>query len=66
MRRKRGKHTGISKRTLDRARADLRIPAVKRGDGKWWISLPEHEGDLKAARYLRRHAKDATVGTCWQ
>jgi hypothetical protein len=36
---------GISKRTLERARKDLRIPAAKRADG-WWISLPEHEGDL--------------------
>lgn len=37
---------GISLRTFKRARADLRIPAAKRDDG-WWISLPEHEGDLK-------------------
>jgi hypothetical protein len=36
----------ISTRTLKRARADLRIPAAKR-DGGWWISLPEHEGDLR-------------------
>jgi hypothetical protein len=36
---------GISKRTLERARKDLRIPAAKRADG-WWLSLPEHEGDL--------------------
>jgi hypothetical protein len=39
---------GISKRTLERARKDLRIPAAKRADG-WWISLPEHEGDLQGA-----------------
>jgi AAA domain len=47
----------ISKRTLERARSKLRIPAHPResgpiqGDGKrkaeWWISLPEHEGDLR-------------------
>jgi hypothetical protein len=37
---------GISLRTLKRARSDLRIPAAKRGD-TWWISLPEHEGDLR-------------------
>jgi hypothetical protein len=49
---------GISQRTLNRARADLRIPAAKRNSGafgkdgrrasQWWIALPEHEGDLKA------------------
>jgi hypothetical protein len=37
-------HT-IAKRTLERARKSLRIAAAKRG-GMWWISLPEHEGDL--------------------
>jgi hypothetical protein len=37
---------GISLRTLNRARAALRIPSAKRADGRWWISLPEHEGDL--------------------
>jgi hypothetical protein len=37
---------GIAKRTFDRARSDLRIPAHKRADG-WWISLPEHEGNLR-------------------
>ena len=37
---------GISQRTLNRARSDLRIPSAKRADGRWWISLPEHEGDL--------------------
>jgi AAA domain len=36
---------GITKRTLERARKSLRIPAAKRGT-TWWISLPEHEGDL--------------------
>lgn len=40
----REKHS-ITKRTLDRARADLHIPTGKRG-AAWWISLPEHEGDL--------------------
>ncbi len=35
----------ISPRTLKRARKALRIPAQKRAGG-WWISLPEHEGDL--------------------
>jgi AAA domain len=37
---------GISHATLKRARGELRIPAAKRADG-WWISLPEHEGDLR-------------------
>jgi hypothetical protein len=36
----------ISEKTLKRARSALRIPAAKRPDG-WWISLPEHEGDLR-------------------
>jgi AAA domain-containing protein len=35
----------IAKRTLERARKSLRIPAAKHGT-TWWISLPEHEGDL--------------------
>jgi len=48
---------GISLRTLKRARADLRIPAVRRESGpagrdgrrkvEWWVALPEHEGDLR-------------------
>jgi hypothetical protein len=38
----------ITKRTLERARKSLRIPTAKRADG-WWISLPEHEGDLRNA-----------------
>lgn len=48
---------GIPKRTLERARKSLRIPATKRDSGpadktgrrafEWWISLPEHEGDLR-------------------
>jgi AAA domain/Bifunctional DNA primase/polymerase, N-terminal len=36
----------ISKRTLERARGALRIPSAKLPNG-WWISLPEHEGDLR-------------------
>jgi DnaB-like helicase N terminal domain/AAA domain len=38
---------GISQRTLKRARADMRIPAKKHGTD-WWISLPEHEGNLNS------------------
>ena len=38
---------GITPRTLDRARSVLRIPAKKHGTD-WWISLPEHEGDLNS------------------
>lgn len=56
---------GIAKRTLARARADLGIPTAKCPDG-WWISLPEHEGDLRALRSpakTPKDAKDATVGT---
>lgn len=54
----------ISARTLKRARSDLRIPAQKHGN-EWWISLPEHEGDLRAPRPAKS-AKSATptdVGT---
>lgn len=36
----------ISQRTLKRARTALRIPAAKHGD-MWWVSIPEHEGDLR-------------------
>ena len=53
---------GISLRTLNRARADLRIPSAKRGDGRWWISLPEHEGDLKEPLPAKT-ANSAKVGT---
>jgi AAA domain len=53
---------GISKRTLDRARASLRIPTAKREDGKWWIALPEHEGDLEDP-LPAKDAKDASLGT---
>jgi len=51
------KGNAIAKRTLDRARRALRIPAAKHEDG-WWISLPEHEGDLTD---LPRPAKTAKV-----
>jgi AAA domain len=55
----------ISKRTLDRARQNLRIPTARHGSS-WWISLPEHEGDLadlpgETAKDANR-AKDGTVG----
>jgi hypothetical protein len=66
---------GISKRTLDRARRELRIAAGQRS-GTWWICLPEHEGDLRdLTRRLPgepdpvlpaetgQRAKDAKVGT---
>ena len=49
----------ITKRTLDRARQQLKIKAAKRGSA-WWISLPEHEGDL---RDNAKSANDASVGT---
>jgi hypothetical protein len=54
---------GISKKALERARSDLRIPAAKRSTG-WWISLPEHEGDLRdgvegPARLPGKTAKNA-------
>jgi hypothetical protein len=60
---------GIAKRTLDRARRDLKIPSAKRGS-TWWISLPEHEGNLKEPEppsappaKTAKVAKVATVGT---
>ena len=53
---------GISLRTLNRARADLRIPSAKRADGRWWISLPEHEGDLKEPLPAKT-ANSANLGT---
>jgi AAA domain/DnaB-like helicase N terminal domain len=59
---------GISKRTLDRARRDLSIPAVKGASGAWWISLPDHEGDLHEAAKadlpakIAKDAKPDTVG----
>jgi hypothetical protein len=48
----------ISKRTLDRARQALKIPAARRAK-VWWISLPEHEGDL--ADIPAETAKDAKI-----
>jgi RecA-family ATPase len=36
----------ISLATFKRAREGLRLPAQKRAGG-WWMSLPEHEGDLR-------------------
>jgi hypothetical protein len=55
----------ISKRTLDRARNVLRIPAQKRAD-EWWISLPEHEGDLRDGGSAASPAgvKDAKDANC--
>jgi hypothetical protein len=44
---------GITKRTLERARAELKVAAGKSGPD-WWISLPQHEGDIADA-----HAKSA-------
>ena len=38
----------LSPRTLERARARLKIAAGKSGT-EWWISLPEHEGDIADA-----------------
>jgi hypothetical protein len=51
---------GISKRTLERARTALKIPAQKHGDA-WWISLPEHEGDLREVNSAKP-AKSAPPG----
>ena len=52
----------ISQRTLNRARADLKIPAQKHGTA-WWISLPEHEGDLMDADFISaKSAKSASPG----
>jgi hypothetical protein len=58
---------GITKRTLDRARADLGIPAEKIGK-EWYIALPEHEGDLRElkgrlAAQTPKDAKNAKPGT---
>jgi AAA domain len=51
----------ISKRTLDRARGVLGVVAAKHSDG-WWISLPEHEGDLRSpAPSPAETAKNAKV-----
>jgi hypothetical protein len=55
---------GIAKRTLDRARRDLRIPAGKSQSGAWYIALPEHEGDLReVCRLPAKTAKDANSGS---
>ena len=55
----------ISKRTLDRARKSLHIPAAKRSDGAWWISLPQHEGDLKDLRTCQG-CQGCQGWHCWQ
>ena len=53
----------ISKRTLDRARKTLRIPTAKHG-ARWWISLPEHEGDLAdLPAETTKDANNANAGT---
>lgn len=46
---------GITKRTLERARAELKIAAGKSGPD-WWIALPEHAGRIADA-----HAKSANT-----
>ena len=56
------KGNALAKRTLDRARHALRIPAAKHEDG-WWISLPEHEGDLTDLPRPAKTAKDAKPAT---
>jgi hypothetical protein len=53
---------GIAKRTLDRARRDLGLPVAKRSDG-WWVSLPEHENDLRSPAETPKEAKIADLGT---
>lgn len=50
---------GITKRTLERTRADLKIAAGKSGPD-WWISLPEHAGDIPDAH--TKSAKTAKAG----
>jgi len=66
---------GIARRTLERARRTLRIPAAKRPTGqprnkdgpaatKWWIALPEHEGDLADAGPGRQHASASQGRRC--
>jgi AAA domain len=49
----------ISKRTLERARTDLQIPSAKHG-AIWWISLPEHEGDLRDTDLISAKSAKAT------
>jgi hypothetical protein len=54
---------GISKRTLDRARRDLKIKTGKRG-AHWYIVLPQYEGDLDdLPAETAKDAKDASTGT---
>lgn len=48
---------GIAKRTLERARSELNLPAGKSGPD-WWIALPEHQGDIAGA-WATRQAKSA-------
>jgi hypothetical protein len=53
----------ISKRTLDRARASLKIAAGKVGKD-WWISLPEHEAQLRErGAQTGKDANNAKAGT---
>jgi hypothetical protein len=53
---------GIAKRTLERARGALRIAAGKSGPD-WWISLPEHAGDIAdASAKSAKYAKTAPPG----
>jgi hypothetical protein len=57
-----GIESGYSKRTLDRARQELKIARRKVGKA-WWISLPEHEGDLDdLPAETAKDAKDANAG----
>lgn len=51
----------ISKRTLERARQKLNIPTAKHGK-TWWISLPEHEGDLRDSALPAKTANSAKDG----
>jgi hypothetical protein len=54
---------GISKRTLDRGRQELKIVSAKRG-ARWYIALPEHEGDLvDLPAETSKDAKVASIGT---
>lgn len=63
----------ITKRTLERGRAKLKVSAGRRPtgeqgkDGKrkpeWWIALPEHEAQLKPpARLPRRRRRNSRAG----
>ena len=68
---------GISKRTLERARGILRIPAVQRPTGppkgkagtpamEWWIALPEHEGNLADIGPDRQPAATSQGTAVWR